>query len=119
MTTWTTSLRLFATAVAIMLPLTARAKVYDVSPEGEPYSLTAALEDAGPGDTISLADGTYDEPIVTMAAGEEDSPLVIKGSRDAVITAFSGDKDMMWSQKVVDVRHSWITLQVCEGMYLG
>ena len=31
-------------------------------------SLTDALDVAGPGDTISLADGLYREPIVTMNA---------------------------------------------------
>lgn len=85
--------------------------MYEVSPEGEPYSLTAALAEAGPGDTISLADGTYREPIITVVAGEEGNPLVIEGGPGAVISAFSGDRDLMWSQKVVDVRHSWITLR--------
>ena len=41
---------------------------YSVDPEGNPMSLTDALDVAGPGDTISLADGLYREPIVTMNA---------------------------------------------------
>eukprot|EP00904_Undaria_pinnatifida_P005826 jgi/Undpi1/2373/HiC_scaffold_13.g05756.m3 len=84
---------------------------YQVSPDGTPMSLTEALEKAGAGDTISLADGLYREPIVTMHAGEEGNPLVIKGTREAVISAFSGDRLLMWDQKVVDIRHSWITLE--------
>lgn len=44
--------------------------------------------------------------------GEEGNPLVIKGTREAVISAFSGDRLLMWDQKVVDIRHSWITLEV-------
>ena len=40
---------------------------YQVDPEGNPMSLTKALEMAGAGDTISLADGLYREPIVTMS----------------------------------------------------
>ena len=42
--------------------------VYAVNPDGNPLSLTEALDMAGPGDTISLADGLYREPIVTMNA---------------------------------------------------
>lgn len=90
----------------------AAAVVYECSPDGEPYTIEAALAVAGPGDTVSLADGLYREPIVTMAHGEEGSPLVIEGGPGAVISAFSGDRSLMWSQKVVDIRHSWITLRV-------
>ena len=42
--------------------------VYAVNPDGNPLSLTEALDMAGPGDTISLADRLYREPIVTMKA---------------------------------------------------
>ena len=44
----------------------------------------------------------------------EGNPLVIKGGRGAVISAFSGDRALMWDQKVVDIRHSWVTLEVSE-----
>ncbi|CAM9145891.1 unnamed protein product, partial [Laminaria digitata] len=84
---------------------------YAVSADGNPMSLTEALDMAGAGDTITLADGLYREPIVTMNAGTEGNPLVIKGGRGAVISAFSGDRMLMWDQKVVDIRHSWITLE--------
>lgn len=49
---------------------------------------------------------------IFLEQGTERDPLVIKGSRDAVISAFSGDRNLMWNQKVVDIRHSWITLEV-------
>ena len=104
-----TAVRLATAAIALSA---ANAAVYDVSPDGEPMTLTAALDVAGPGDTISLADGVYREPIVTTQGGEEGSPLTIEGGRGAVINYFSGDKSIMWSQKVVDIKHSWITLRV-------
>ncbi|CAM9277288.1 unnamed protein product, partial [Laminaria digitata] len=49
--------------------------------------------------------------LTTLEQGTGSDPLVIKGSRDAVITAFSGDRNLMWNQKIVDIRHSWITLE--------
>ncbi len=99
------AVRLAAAALALTA---ANAEVYDVSPGG----LTDALASAGPGDTIMLADGIYKEPIVTQRDGYEGSPITIKGGRGAVINDFSGDKSIMWSQKVVDIQHSWITLTV-------
>ena len=104
-----TAVRLAAAAIALTA---ANAAVYNVSPDGEPMTLTAALDEAGAGDTISLADGVYREPIVTLRGGEEGSPLTIEGGRGAVVNYFSGDKSVMWSQKVVDIKHSWITLKV-------
>lgn len=105
------SAALRAAAAAVALTAT-KAAVYDVSPDGTPMSLTEALNVAGAGDTIALGDGIYREPIVTMNAGEEGNPLVIEGGKGAVINYFSGDRSLMWSQKVVDIRHSWITLRV-------
>ncbi|CAM9972501.1 unnamed protein product, partial [Ectocarpus sp. 13 AM-2016] len=104
-----TAARLATAALALTA---ASAATYEVSPDGDPMTLTAALEVAGAGDTISLGDGIYREPLVTMNAGVEGNPLVIEGGRGAVINYFTGDKSMMWSQKVVDIRHSWVTLRV-------
>ncbi|CAN0453333.1 unnamed protein product, partial [Scytosiphon promiscuus] len=94
----------------------ANAATYRVSPDGDPSgdptTLTAALDMAGAGDTISLLDGLYDsEAIVTMKGGEEGNPLVIEGGKGAVLNYFTGDRSLMWSQKVVDIRHSWVTLR--------
>lgn len=81
------------------------AATYDVTPDGSPYSIAEAIEAAGPGDTISLGDGTYDEPIVTVRDGTEGNPIVIMGSDRAIINDdFDG--------RVVTVRHSWTTLKV-------
>ncbi len=103
------AVRIVAAAIALT---SANAAVYDVSPDGQPMSLTAALGKAGAGDTIKLADGTYREPIVTQQGGEDGKPLTIEGGRGAVINYFSGDQSMMWSQNVVDIKHSWVTLRV-------
>ena len=105
----TCAVRLAAAAVALT---TASAAVYNAGPDGKPMTIAAALDAAGPGDTIKLADGTYREPIVTKRSGEYGSPLTIEGGRGAVINYFSGDQSVMWSQKVVDIKHSWITLRV-------
>lgn len=104
------ALRLITAAVACLSAVTAT--IYECSPDGLPYTIEAALAVAGPGDTVSLADGVYREPIVTMAHGEDGNPLVIEGGPGAIISAFSGDRSLMWSQKVVDIRHSWTTLRV-------
>ncbi|CBN76927.1 FirrV-1-B30 precursor [Ectocarpus siliculosus] len=103
-----TAARLATAALALTA---ASAATYEVSPDGDPMTLTAALEVAGAGDTISLGDGIYREPLVTMKAGVEGNPLVIEGGRDAVVNYYTGDKSIMWSQKVVDIRHSWVTLR--------
>ena len=50
--------------------------------------------------------------LTTLDKGTEQTPLVIKGGRGEVISAFTGDRTLMWDQKVVDIRHSWITLEV-------
>ncbi|CAM9797922.1 unnamed protein product, partial [Ectocarpus sp. 13 AM-2016] len=100
-----------ATAALAALATGTSAAMYEVSPDGSPMTLTAALEVAGAGDIISLADGIYREPIVTMNAGVEGNPLVITGGRGAIINYFSGDRSLMWSQKVVDIRHSYVTLE--------
>ena len=49
---------------------------------------------------------------MALDQGTEEAPLVIKGGRAAVISAFTGNRTIMWDQKVVDIRHSWITLEV-------
>lgn len=100
---------LLALAATLLLPLTANATVYKASTNGSPYSIATALAEAGPGDTISLADGTYDEPIVSVAGGEKGSPILITGGRDAVIQGAWGDM-----LRAVSITHSWITLQVSQ-----
>ena len=67
------------------------AKRFKVSPDGlTGYALSEALSLAGPGDTVYLNDGTYDEPLVTVGGGSQGDPLKIVGERAAVI---SGELD--------------------------
>lgn len=48
--------------------------------------LRAALEDAAPGDVITLANGTYAGPFVLTASGTAANPIVVRGtSRDGTI----------------------------------
>lgn len=97
---------ILAVAAVVVATLSGvNAATYDVTPDGSPYSIAEAIEAAGPGDTISLGDGTYDEPIVTVRDGTEGSPIVIVGSDRAII---NDDVD----GRVVTVRHSWTTLKV-------
>lgn len=81
-----------------------KAEEYAVSPDGSPYSIQKAMDLAGPGDTVTLADGVYTTPIVTARGGEEGDPITIKGGPGAII---SGEQD----DKVVTVLHSWVHLE--------
>lgn len=58
------------------------AEVIQVSTAAE---LSAALSEVGAGDTIELADGTYDDQFVATASGTADAPITVTGSRDAVL----------------------------------
>lgn len=71
--------------VAFLGSLT-KAVTYDVSASIDGMGLTEALELAQPGDTIYLADGTYDDAVVSYRDGEVDNPIIIEGSSDAIIT---------------------------------
>eukprot|EP00752_Nemacystus_decipiens_P014698 g13091.t1 len=82
----------------------AEAKIFDASPDGTPYSIGSALAEAGPGDTVVLADGEYDEAIVTVQGGERGNPLTITGGRSAVINA-------EYHGRLVLVQHSWVTIE--------
>lgn len=104
---------LLAAASAIILNQ-ANATTYNVAPGGSgtpdegssgEYDLTEALALAKAGDTISLADGTYDEAIVTVTDGSDGSPITIVGGPGAVI---NGDH----SERNVLIQHSFITLEV-------
>lgn len=56
-------------------------------------SLEAALDEVGPGDTIALADGTYDGHFVTTASGTADEPVFLCGSADAVLDGGDVEED--------------------------
>ncbi|CAN0020458.1 unnamed protein product, partial [Ectocarpus sp. 8 AP-2014] len=82
----------------------ADARTFEASPDGVPYSIASALAEAGAGDTVVLADGTYNEAIVTVQGGESGNPLIITGGRGALVNAGEDGK-------VVYVQHSWVTLE--------
>ena len=87
------------------LLLGATATTYKVYASGGDLTLDEAMSLAGAGDTVSLADGTYDEAIVSKRDGEEGSPITVKGGRGAII---NGD----YSSKNVRITHSYVTLEV-------
>src|SRR5262245_36985567 len=58
------------------------ARIVNVSTASQ---LTAALNNAIPGDEIRLADGTYATKLVISRSGTTSAPIVLTGSRNAVI----------------------------------
>ena len=70
--------------------------------------LAAALDDAAPGDVISLADGIYVGPFSISASGTLDDPIVIRGaSSDGAILDGGGCDDC----NVLEVYGSFIHLE--------
>jgi parallel beta helix pectate lyase-like protein len=77
---------LVITALALsglVVPTQARA-VIDVH---DAASLSAALAEAGPGDEIRMAPGSYDGKFTITTDGTADAPITLTGPRDAVIDA--------------------------------
>ena len=56
-------------------------------------ALEAALEEARPGQVIRLAAGTYEGNFIAQTAATPDAPIVLCGSRDAVIDGGAIDGD--------------------------
>lgn len=105
------SLMLLLGAFNYML-LGATAKTYKVSASGGDLTLDEAMSLATAGDYVSLADGTYDEAIVSKRSGEQGSPITVKGSRKAIINGG-------FSSKSVRIKHSFITLKVGHRTYVA
>jgi hypothetical protein len=72
-------------AAVLLLAAAARADVLHVP--GEFPTIAFAVEAAGPGDTILIAAGTYDEQVVVNGA----EGLVLRGQGKVVLTGGSGD----------------------------
>ncbi len=52
----------------------------------EPFeTVQHALDVANPGDVIHLADGYYDQDVATIRNGQQNAPIVITGSHNAII----------------------------------
>lgn len=56
-------------------------------------ALQAALDDAGPGTSIALADGTYEGDFVATGSGTADQPVFLCGSSDAVLDGGDVEED--------------------------
>ncbi|MEU4602940.1 chondroitinase-B domain-containing protein [Kribbella sp. NPDC023972] len=52
--------------------------------------LKSALTNAGPGDTIKLADGTYTGNFKTTVSGTSSAPITLTGSANAVLKSTGG-----------------------------
>ena len=81
------AVRLLVVAVAgiawWMLPATAQARTINVAPTGSTTAIQNAINEAAPGDTISVASGTYSGPTISVKT----SGLTITGSAAAIINA--------------------------------
>ena len=98
-------LLLLVGATQLLLP-GVTAKTFDVTASGDgDYDLSEAMDLAEPGDTVSLADGTYDQAIVSSRDGESGNPITVVGGRDAIING-------AFNHRNVWITHSFITLEV-------
>lgn len=103
------TLALFPTTSQAQTPQTA----YYVAPTGDddnPGTRTApfatiqeALDTAGPGSTIFLAAGQYQEDVRTRRAGLPGQPITLTGPRSAVVRGDDGSR-------IFQLNHSYITL---------
>ena len=66
-----------------VLPATAQARTISVAPTGSTTAIQNAINEAAPGDTISVAPGTYSGPTISVKT----SGLTITGSAAAIIDA--------------------------------
>jgi len=66
-----------------VLPATAQARTISVAPTGSTTAIQNAINEAAPGDTISVAPGTYSGPTISVKT----SGLTITGSAAAIINA--------------------------------
>ncbi|CAM9985331.1 unnamed protein product, partial [Pylaiella littoralis] len=88
----------------VLVTPSAHAVVYDVSADGSTgYDLSGAMDLAEAGDTVSLSDGTYDQPIVSVRDGTDGSPITVTGGPGAIINGDYGDQNVL-------IAHSFITL---------
>lgn len=80
-------------AAVVALPaVVVVAEDFQVSPDGQPFSIAQALDVAGPGDTVVLSDGVYSDPILTVRSGNEGSPITITGGSGAIISGALNDR---------------------------
>jgi hypothetical protein len=87
---------LIAAAAALATPLAFAALAADPAAGAETIEVTTAeelaqaLDDAEPGDTISLAPGDYQGSFAPTASGTAEEPITLTGPRDAVLSNDDG-----------------------------
>lgn len=92
----------WAAVIAVLLvPSVARAADIQVAAGG---SVANAIDQAMPGDTVVLANGTYDQKIVSKRAGNANAPIIIKAAtpRGAIVRS---------AGNVVSIAHAYVTLE--------
>lgn len=88
--------------------------IYFVSPEGNDIhdgkstgtafkTMQKAIDMAMPGDAIELMPGTYYQDVVTKRSGQQDLPITIYGSKEAVVKGRG-------RARIFEINHSFITL---------
>ena len=88
--------------------------VYYVAPDGDDSqtgkskakplkTIQKALGRAEPGDTVELGSGAYYQSVVSVRSGTEDSPITLRGTKDAVIF---GNRS-----RVIEIHHDYLTLK--------
>src|SRR5512133_1236173 len=70
-------MRIWLAVPLVLLAGNARAETYHVAPGGAIASIQAAVDRAGPGDTIVVHAGTYRESVQVRNSGTAKQPLVI------------------------------------------
>ena len=73
---------------SIVLLSVAAAEEVHLEP-GDGTSIQAAINDANPGDIITLGSGTYEEDLSTESAGTADAPITLRAAEDASVTITS------------------------------
>ena len=87
-----TAMILSSVVAAVALSSSVVAEDFQVSPDGQPFTIAQALDVAGPGDTVVLSDGVYSDPILTVRSGDEGSPITITGGTGAIISGAFDDR---------------------------
>lgn len=73
--------------------------------EGAYDSINGALDDAEPGDVVRVSEGTYEEEVRSVRAGEEDAPIRIVGP-GAHIEGEETDEG-----RLIEITHDHVTLE--------
>ncbi|CAM9624720.1 unnamed protein product, partial [Discosporangium mesarthrocarpum] len=88
---------------AVMRTPSTAAKMHKITPDSSP-SLSEVMKLTEPGDVVELGDGVYKEGIVTSRGGTMDSPILIVGTSNAIVSGRVDDR-------VVTIKHDYIHLK--------